>query len=151
MYIKKTFMLLFTILFLSTSCTPGTRQQAPVGSAQEYRTIYGVVRSMTPVKIDSQLSKGVGVVIGAVLGGILGSTIGGGTGKVLSTAVGAVGGGAAGGFAGKKTSEHNAYEIMIQSDDGRTFSIVEHESVNIAIGQRVRLLLGDTNSRVEAL
>lgn len=147
----KTFVMLFITLFFVSSCSPYDMKQGSIGSSQEYRTVYGVVRSMKPMKINSQTGSALGGITGAVLGGFLGNTIGGGSGKALAAAAGAIGGAFAGGAAGNKIGGHNAYEIMVEAENGNTFSIIEHESVNIHVGQKVRLLLGKDYSRIEPL
>ena len=118
-------------------------QSGSIGTSQEYRTVYGVVRSMKPVQINSEG--------GAAFGGILGSTIGGGSGRALAITAGAAGEALAGGAVGNKVGGYNAHEVIVESNDGNSFFIVEHESVNIAVGQRVRLLIGSKSSRIEPL
>ena len=151
MQIIKTFIVLFTALFFISSCAPLGVQHGSIGSSQEYRTVYGVVRSMTPIKVNSKVGTGIGAITGAILGRFLGNTIGGGSGQALAAAAGAVGGSFAGGAAGNKIGGHNAYEIMVQADNGNSISIIEHESVDVHVGQRVRLLLGHEYSKIEPI
>ncbi len=147
----KSFIFSIITIFLISACSPYGMEAGSIGQSQEYKVVYGYVSSMKPVVINSAGGTAAGAVTGGVLGGILGSLIGGGSGRLLATAAGAAAGAFGGGAAGNKIGGHKAFDIMVMSDDGRAYSIVEHESINVAVGQRVRLLLGYEYSRIEPI
>lgn len=148
----KIHMLSLCMLFFSACATP-TRTVNPdaIGQVQEYRTIYGVIVSISPVKIESKHGSTAGTITGAILGGVLGSAVGGGLGKDLATIGGAAGGAYIGSKAGDELLSDTANELFIKTDDGRTLSIIEHKSLDLQVGQRVKLLLGDNFSRIEPI
>ncbi len=150
-YVQKSFIFSLMFFFLLGGCAPYSQDAGSIGKSQEYRVAYGVVHSMKPITINSEGGATAGAITGGVLGAVLGSLIGGGTGKVLASVGGAALGAAGGGLVGNKVGGHKAYEITVNGDDGRVFSIIEHQSVNVSVGQRVRLLLGSDFSRIEPL
>ncbi|SCK17226.1 glycine zipper 2TM domain-containing protein [Vogesella sp. LIG4] len=84
---------------------------------------------------------------GTALGGIAGSSVGQGKGSAAGAIVGAmIGGVAAEGM--QRGSSKAAYELTIQTDKGRTISIVQEADVPISAGQRVKILSGNGTARV---
>ncbi len=148
---QKSFIFSLITIFMLGGCSPYSMDAGSIGQAQEFKTVIGQVSAMKPVRINSAGGSGVGAVTGGVLGGILGSLIGGGTGQLLATAGGAAIGGLGGGYLGNMIGGHSAYEIIVEGDDGMAYSIVEHSSINVTVGQRVRLLLGNEYSRIYPL
>lgn len=133
-------------------CAPkiGGSQYGSGGTRTAQTVTYGTVQSIQIVDVeDSNDGKTLlGTAGGAVVGGVLGSLIGGGRGKTLATVGGALAG-AAGGYAGTKLlTGQQAYEIMVQLDNGQTISVVQGADYEFAAGQRVRVLSGSDGTRV---
>ena len=76
-------------------------------------------------------------VLGAVIGGVVGSTIGKGNGRTAATIGGAVVGGAAGHAIGSRTGEGDAWQVVVQLDDGRYATVTQREPPNVQIGDYV--------------
>ncbi|MBA4501230.1 outer membrane lipoprotein [Marinobacterium marinum] len=126
--------------------TGNTYSRDQVGKAQSVQ--YGIVESVTPVRIEGRTDGVVGSGTGAVVGGIAGSHIGGGTGRTLATVVGAVAGGVAGQHIEKSATERQGQEITIRLDDGGVLSVVQEVENGrfFQPGDRIRVL-GQGRSR----
>jgi outer membrane lipoprotein SlyB len=98
----------------------------------------GVVRDIREVYTNgSDRNATIGTVIGAVVGGALGNQIGKGNGRTAATIGGAVVGGAAGHAIGSRTGEGDAFQIVVQLDDGRYATVTQREPPNVRIGDYV--------------
>jgi outer membrane lipoprotein SlyB len=147
--------LLTALLALSLGlggCAPkiGGGQYGSGGTRSTQSVSYGTIQSIRIVEVeDSGEGKTLlGTAGGAVVGGVLGSLLGGGRGRTLATVGGALAG-AAGGYAGSKLlTGQEAYEIMVQLDNGQTISVVQGMDYEFSSGQRVRVLSGGDGTRV---
>lgn len=98
----------------------------------------GVVRDIRQAYTrGNQQDATVGTVIGAVVGGALGSTIGKGRGRTAATIGGAVAGGAAGHAIGSRAGHGDAWQIVVQLNDGRYATVTQREPPNVRIGDYV--------------
>jgi outer membrane lipoprotein SlyB len=79
----------------------------------------------------------VGTVIGAVVGGALGHQIGKGSGRTAATIGGAVVGGVAGHAIGSRSGNGDAWQIVVQLDDGRYATVTQREPPGVRIGDYV--------------
>jgi outer membrane lipoprotein SlyB len=115
----------------------------PVSSRGQAMQVFDVVIvSVTPVALRGESSI-VGVGAGALAGGIAGSMIGQGRASALT----AVGGALAGGFAGdaieRKATSSRGIEIMVRTQSGQTWSIVQKDhGERFQPGEHVRMLVG---------
>jgi outer membrane lipoprotein SlyB len=98
----------------------------------------GVVRDIRRVYTNgSDRNATIGTVIGAVVGGALGNQIGKGNGRTAATIGGAVAGGAVGHAIGSRTGDGDAWQIVVQLDDGRYATVTQAEPPNVQIGDYV--------------
>ena len=88
-----------------------------------------------------------------MIGGMAGNTMGGGAGRGLATAVGAIGGAVAGSAVQERATRAQAVELILRMEDGTSMSVVQEvENINqFYAGQRVRLTIGNGNTRVAPL
>lgn len=103
---------------------------------------YGVVESIDLVP-RNEAGVNVGTIAGAVVGGLLGNQVGSGRGRTAATVLGAAGGA----YAGQKIEEgrraaDQVYRIRIRADDGRLITVAQESSLNLKVGQRVRVVNG---------
>jgi outer membrane lipoprotein SlyB len=103
---------------------------------------YAIVDSAQPVVIQGRTDGVVGAGSGAIIGGIAGSTMGGGKGSSIMTVLGAVAGGMAGQAIEENATTVQGQEIVVRTDSGRLFSIVQEVQNNMMFraGDRVRVL-----------
>lgn len=103
---------------------------------------YAIVDSAQPVVIQGRTDGVVGAGSGAIIGGIAGSTMGGGKGSNIMTVLGAVAGGMAGQAIEENATTVQGQEIVVRTDSGRLFSIVQEVQNNMMFraGDRVRVL-----------
>lgn len=137
------------LLFLFSACSAPTNStrisSGEVGQATEYRELMGTITKVTPVFIEgSGTGSAVGAIAGSVAGGVLGNLIGSGAGNTVATVAGVIGGGMLGSAVGDSVSGEEAIELLVRSDDGRIFSVLESVDKEFYPGQRVRILLGST-------
>jgi outer membrane lipoprotein SlyB len=113
---------------------------------------YARVESSRPVVIEGERNAA-GSLGGAVIGGMAGNTMGGGAGRGLATAVGAIGGAVAGSAVQERATRAQAVELILRMDDGTSMSVVQEvENINqFYAGQRVRMTIGNGNTRVAPL
>jgi len=106
------------------------------------------VESVRAVKLESH-DQTVGAMTGAAAGGIIGAGMGGGRGNKLATLGGVVAGGVLGAVAEKNLNSQEALEIVVKTDDGRMFAVVQgKDEYAFAPGERVRLIGPNNNLRV---
>lgn len=138
-------MLLSVLMF--SACTT-VNQRGTVGQAQAYNVHYGKIVSIHEVSVDNPTEQTVGGVAGAAAGAAIGNAIGRGTGRTIATvlggAIGAIGGATAGSQINGK-----ALEIIVETDQGLTLSVVERPDVDFVVGQRVKVMLGNNFSRID--
>ena len=99
----------------------------------------GVVQDIQQVYVQGDNRNAtLGTVIGAVVGGALGNQVGHGRGRTAATIGGAVAGGFAGHAIGSRSDgQGNAWQIVVQLDDGRYATVTQREPPNVQIGDYV--------------
>lgn len=99
----------------------------------------GVVRDIRQVYTSGNNNNAtVGTVIGAVVGGVLGNQIGKGNGRTAATVGGAVAGGFAGHAIGSRSgNQGDAFQIVVQLDNGQYATVTQREPPNVRIGDYV--------------
>ena len=119
------------------------------GQAQREQIVrLGTVESVRPITIQSDKSSGVGGLAGGALGGVAGSSVGGGTGQILASIGGAIIGGLLGNAAENHMATKSGLEVTVRLDNGETRVVAQEADVDLAAGQRVRLLSGSGPTRV---
>lgn len=124
------------------------------GSTYSHQDVYNRAKEGYPGKIisvrkvvvkagESLEDNKTGMLLGAVAGGLAGNMIGGGKGRVLATGIGALAGGAAGAYAEDSLKTQEAYEYVVQLDNGQVRTVVQGLDSLFAVGQRVILSEGD--------
>lgn len=100
------------------------------------------VMSVRPVKVKSDNE--LGTLIGGAAGGIAGYSIGhGNTAHLLGGLGGAVLGGLAGDAAQGALSSQNAYEYIVQLDNGQVMTITQGTNTLLSPGQKCMILFGN--------
>ena len=140
-----------------TSCTnfgsPNTYNMNEIGGVQE--TYYGTVTSVETVKIQAN-NANAGTGVGAVAGGLTGAMFGGGNAKYATAAGGAIIGAIAGNQIDKAVNNTTGQRITVrlnQTRNGtRNYTVVQPVGkINPTyVGQQVRVIIGNTGSRVLA-
>ncbi len=101
----------------------------------------GLVRDIQQVYLNGgdNNNAAVGTVIGAVVGGVLGHQIGKGNGRTAATVGGAVAGGFAGHAIGDRSGNQHgdAYQVVVQLDNGQYATVTQREPPNVRIGDYV--------------
>lgn len=120
--------------------------QAQVAQSVQFGT---VVASRNVTVQGNQGAQAAGAVVGGIAGAALGQNIGGGTGKVLATGAGATAGATAGLAAGRAAGGHQSIEWTVRLESGQTISVIQ-ASPTFAVGQRVQVIGGGTNTRLAA-
>lgn len=148
------FLFSSSALFLLSGCAPsiGGNDYSVSGTGQVSETYPGVITAKRIVKVNAKSPEhendiGVGTVAGGVAGGVLGSQIGGGKGAVVAGTLGALGGAVAGHFAEKKLTEQQGYEYQVKLDDGRLLTLTQGATPDLAIGQRVLMIVPQNGGR----
>ncbi len=109
---------------------------------------FGEVTTVRPVRLEGTDS-GVGPLSGAAVGGIAGSSVGGGKGSAIATVIGAVAGGLAGAAIEGNATRKPGVEITVKLDNGQYIAVVQEDGgENFRLGERVRILDGQGNTRV---
>ncbi len=120
------------------------------GNTYSHQDVYNRAKEGYPGKIisvrkvvvkagESLEDNKTGMLLGAVAGGLAASTIGGGNAKLVTGALGAMAGGAAGAYAEDALKTQEAYEYVVQLDNGQVRTIVQGLDSLFAVGQRVIL------------
>lgn len=141
----------------ATSCTnfgsANTYNLNEIGGAQA--TYYGTVTDVEYVKIQAN-NANTGTAIGAVAGGLTGAMLGGGNAKFATAAGGTIIGGVLGNQIDKGINNTTGERITVRLDKSyngsRNYTVVQPASKNnpIQTGQKVRVMIGNTGSRVLA-
>lgn len=119
------------------------------GQAQQEQIVRtGTVIAVRPVTIQQEKGSGIGMVAGGALGGVAGNAIGGGTGRTIATVGGVILGGLLGDSVEHQVGKTQGLEITVKLDNGETRVVAQAADVNIANGQRVRLISGGGPTRV---
>lgn len=138
-------MLLAVLMF--SACT-SVNQTGTVGQAQAYNVHYGKIVSIHEVNVDNPTEQAVGGIAGGAAGAALGNAIGHGTGRTIATVLGGAIGAIGGAAVGSQVNGH-ALEIIVETDQGLTLSVIERNNVDFHVGQRVKVMLGNNFSRVD--
>ena len=132
--------LVSTLLFTGCASNKGIALNTKNASMQqEFQT--GVVISSKKVLLDDSdylTTMGGGALGGAAIGGLIGSektSKNAGKGALIGAAVGAL----AGGAYNKATEEKEAYEIIVETKNGSTFTT--HVEENIQVGQEMQFIV----------
>lgn len=133
------------------ACTQPSGNVVGANQAQVAQSVqYGTVVSSRNVRVQgNQGAQAAGAVVGGLAGAVLGQNIGGGTGKVIATGAGATAGAAAGLAAGRAGAGHTSIEWTVRLESGQTISVIQ-ASPTFAVGQRVQVVGGGTNTRLVA-
>lgn len=119
------------------------------GQAQQEQVVRtGTVVSVRPVVIQNDKSSGAGMVAGGALGGVAGNAVGGGSGRAIATVGGVILGGLLGNTVENQTGKTRGLEITVRLDTGETRVVAQADDVQLASGQRVRLVSGGGPTRV---
>lgn len=133
-------------LFLSgcaRNISPNTYSDLAVGESS--RTFKGTIVSVrtvqvAPEKLENNIA---GTAIGGVAGGVLGNQFGGGTGNLAATAGGAILGALAGAYAEKELKTQDAFEYIVQLQNGEMRTVVQGMDARFNPGQRIFLIVGE--------
>jgi outer membrane lipoprotein SlyB len=111
-------------------------------------TSCGVIEAINTVEVKGKTS-GVGAVAGGVAGGVLGNAIGGGrgTGNAVLTVGGAVGGAFAGDAIEGHVKKQTAWRVTVRLEDGSVRTLQQAAQPPFAVGDRVRIVDGNTIER----
>ena len=126
-------------------CASSGGKTYSASEARKAQTVqYGTIKSIQEVIIQGEAGS-VGIIGGGAVGGVVGSTIGFGRGRILSSVGGAVVGAVLGAFGERQLGTEQAYEFMVDLDNGSTVSVVQAADDTYSVGDRVRLLYGSGN------
>lgn len=116
-------------------------ENALMGPSSAYR---GVVISLRQVQVENSESPNdscAGMFAGGVVGGVLGNQVGKGTGNVVATATGALLGALVGSSAEQSLSTQDAYEYVVQLDNGALQVVVQGMDSLLMPGQSVMMIV----------
>ena len=105
------------------------------------------VRTVAVEEGDYLENNQAGMLMGGIAGGLAGNMIGGGRGRTLATGIGALAGAAGGAFAEKALKSQNAYEYIVQMQDGSMRTVVQGMDTQLQPGQAALLIEGTRNGR----
>jgi outer membrane lipoprotein SlyB len=131
--------------------SPHAYSDTTVGEAT--RTFRGTIVSVRTVQVGpEQLENNlVGAGIGGVAGGLLGNQLGKGKGNIATTAGGAILGALAGSYAEKELKTQDAFEYVVELQNGEMRTVVQGMDVRFNPGQRVLLMVAQRGrSRIVA-
>lgn len=137
-------ILLTTSLLLGAAlsgCAPSkagnvyTREQARTS----HTVYYGTIMRLEEVTIEGSQS-GLGTLAGGAMGGVLGSGVGSGSGKAIAVVGGAIVGALAGSAVEKGATGAAGIEIEVMLDSGEGMLVVQENTGEFAIGDRVRVI-----------
>ncbi|MEO6967406.1 MAG: glycine zipper 2TM domain-containing protein [Rhodanobacteraceae bacterium] len=115
--------------------------QQPPPPPQSCYNRCGVVRDIRQVYVNGGNNNNatLGTVLGAVVGGVLGNQVGHGRGRTAATVGGAVAGGFAGHAIGDRSGNQqgDAFQIVVQLDNGQYATVTQREPPNVRIGDYV--------------
>ena len=129
-------------VFLFSACTTPNQYSNNIYSKSDVMKIDRVIDATVlevenvQIKSDGNLLVGLG---GATVGGVLGNQVGKGNGRTIATAIGAL----AVGYAANEVYKNygsltNAQRILVKSDSGEQFSIVQ-TGRQVYVGERVKI------------
>lgn len=129
-------------VLLVTACTmtPGPNSFTPQEAMSMGQVTPATILEVRAVKIQPNASTGsAGSLAGAVVGGVAGHSVGGGHGQALMTIGGVILGSILGQHAENAASAQDALQVIMQTQDGRTISVVQPMGINLYKGQAVWL------------
>jgi outer membrane lipoprotein SlyB len=108
--------------------------------ARQVQTVEnGTIVSVKNVEIEGTKTP-IGTAAGGVAGGVIGSTVGQGSGRTVATVLGALAGAAAGTMAEEGITRKPGLEIVVKKDSGQTLVVVQEADMELAPGDRVRII-----------
>ena len=148
-------MAIGTVALLLHGCarniSPNSYSDKHVGEAS--RTFKGRIVSVRTVNVSPEQlgDSAAGTAIGGIAGGVLGNQFGSGHGRLATTAGGAVLGALAGAFAEKELKSQDAYEYVVELQNGEMRTVVQGLDVKYSPGQAILLMISDRGrSRIVA-
>ena len=144
--------LVFSIASLGLVLVTGCARNIS-SNTYDARTLSGAALNSYPCKVVSvrkiMVEEGdylednkTGALLGAVAGGVAGNMIGQGKGRVLATGLGALAGAAGGAYAEKALKRQEAFEYIVELQDGRMKTVVQGTDTILAPGQEAVLIEG---------
>lgn len=113
--------------------SPGSMQQAN-------KVDRATVQSVRLVDVDG--TAGAGALVGGAAGGIGGSSFGSGGGSAAAALGGVLVGAAIGALVEKSATETQAFEYIVQKQNGDLMSVTQKDAQPLAVGQKVMLIYG---------
>ncbi|GGF25798.1 hypothetical protein GCM10011611_34840 [Aliidongia dinghuensis] len=98
------------------------------------------VQSVRSVDVDG--TAGAGALVGGAAGGIGGSSFGSGGGSAAATLGGVLVGAAIGALVEKSATDTQAFEYIVQKQNGDLMSVTQKDAQPLAVGQKVMLIYG---------
>ena len=141
---SKSLLYLVPTIFILAACAPriGSNDYSYSGVRQASNAFPCTVISVRQVNVSSD-DNAAGTLLGGVAGGVAGSTIG--HGRSANT-LGAIGGAAAGMLVGNLAQDammkQSAYEYVVRTDSGQTYSVTQGTDTLLSAGQRCMFLNG---------
>lgn len=134
---------------LLTGCareiSPDVYSESHVGESS--RTFRGVVASVREIRVtnaEKLQENQTGIAAGAIIGGVGGNQLGKGRGKVAATAAGALLGAVAGAYAEQALSSQDAFEYIVELQNGEMRTVVQGKDKKYLPGQRVLVIVGQS-------
>lgn len=119
-----------------------------IGQVSE--VMYGTIAAVNIVHINGKAREGAG--IGGMAGAWGGAMAAAGSGHILTSVAGsitgALAGAAIGGGAEDVITEGKAYQFTVQTDNGRTFAVMQKNLGTLHIGSKVKVLYSGNNTRI---
>ena len=143
----KHFVIISGVAFLLNGCardiSPNSYSDSHVGEAS--RTYKGRIVSVRTVNVGpEQLGDSyMGTAVGGIGGGILGNQFGKGHGRLATTAGGAILGALGGAFAEKELKNQDAFEYIVELQNGEMRTVVQGMDTKFSPGQSILLMISD--------
>ncbi len=101
---------------------------------------YGEVVAVEDAVIEGRRTP-LGRIGGGLIGYQVGRTVGGGSGRAVAGAVGAVAGAVAGQAIEERATREDAWQFIVDLENGRTIAVVQARDQSFAVGERVRVYM----------
>lgn len=137
--------LLLAAFLLLAGCASGPQD----GDAPKDIIKAGVIESVTPIDLDA--SSNAGTTVGSVFGQAGGASSGGGRGAAVGSILGTVLGGTLGRQAGIATQPGLELWVRLVDEDKSTYVMQPGQPDEFRIGERVRVVRRNGETRVEKL
>ncbi len=137
---------------LASGCAPklGGNDYASSSVGEISQTEIGTITSKRVIRINaSEANKpGVGAMAGGIAGALAGSTIGQGKGSTLASVIGGLAGGFGGHALEQNATAQDGFEYQVRLSDGSSISITQGAEPALSVGQRVKVIVSKSRSRV---